>query len=45
MLRQASDECGLTIAVYGPETHITAIVGMALGLTMPEQSSGSQMTA
>eukprot|EP00933_Yihiella_yeosuensis_P057700 TRINITY_DN576_c0_g1_i1.p1 TRINITY_DN576_c0_g1~~TRINITY_DN576_c0_g1_i1.p1 ORF type:complete len:1086 (-),score=273.12 TRINITY_DN576_c0_g1_i1:240-3497(-) len=31
-VRAASDKLGLDIKVYGPETHITAIIPMALGL-------------
>lgn len=32
MMRQASGDAGLDIHVYGPETHITAVVPLALGL-------------
>merc|ERR1719428_2648323 len=34
----ASDKLGLGIKVYGPETHITAVIPMALGLqeVLPE---------
>jgi len=32
MLRECSNETGLDIKIYGPETHITAIVPLALGL-------------
>ena len=35
MVKAASDEYGLDIKVYGPETHITAIIPMALGLVKP----------
>lgn len=35
MMRQASIDTGLDIHVYGPETHITAIVPLALGLADP----------
>lgn len=31
-MRQLSDELGLNIRLYGPETHITAVVPLALGL-------------
>lgn len=32
MLRECSNETGLDIKIYGPETHITAVVPLALGL-------------
>jgi len=37
-VKVASDKLGLGIKVYGPETHITAVIPMALGLTpeLPE---------
>eukprot|EP00043_Microstomoeca_roanoka_P013138 m.128737 g.128737 ORF g.128737 m.128737 type:complete len:1073 (+) comp15678_c0_seq1:229-3447(+) len=35
-MRDAGDRLGLEIHVYGPESHMTAIVGMALGLKKPE---------
>jgi len=37
-VKAASDRLGLGIKVYGPETHITAVIPMALGLmeAMPE---------
>eukprot|EP00435_Cladocopium_sp_Y103_P007395 s713_g2.t1 len=34
-VKAASDKLGLGIKVYGPETHITAIIPMALGLVEP----------
>jgi len=34
-LKVVSDKLGLDIRIYGPETHITAIVPMALGLQTP----------
>ena len=34
-MRQASNEAGLEIHIYGPETHITAVVPLALGLEDP----------
>eukprot|EP00931_Biecheleriopsis_adriatica_P071923 TRINITY_DN458_c0_g1_i10.p1 TRINITY_DN458_c0_g1~~TRINITY_DN458_c0_g1_i10.p1 ORF type:complete len:1110 (+),score=297.79 TRINITY_DN458_c0_g1_i10:64-3330(+) len=34
-VKAASDKLGLGIKVYGPETHITAIIPMALGLIDP----------
>jgi len=44
-LKVLSDKLNLNVKVYGPETHITAIVPMALGLTpelpMPDLSLGS----
>ena len=36
MMRQASIDAGLDIHIYGPETHITAIVPLALGLEKRE---------
>eukprot|EP00931_Biecheleriopsis_adriatica_P117840 TRINITY_DN9331_c0_g2_i1.p1 TRINITY_DN9331_c0_g2~~TRINITY_DN9331_c0_g2_i1.p1 ORF type:complete len:1112 (+),score=281.15 TRINITY_DN9331_c0_g2_i1:71-3337(+) len=43
-LKAASDKLGLGIKVYGPETHITAIIPMALGkkpvLPEPDLSGG-----
>lgn len=35
MMRQASNDAGLDIHIYGPETHITAVVPLALGLQDP----------
>jgi len=37
-VKAASDELGLGVRVYGPETHITAVIPMALGLcaVLPE---------
>lgn len=32
MMRACADSTGLPIHVYGPETHVTAIVPLALGL-------------
>jgi ATP citrate (pro-S)-lyase len=32
MMREASNKTGLDIKVYGPETHITAVVPLALGI-------------
>ncbi|CAE7674174.1 Acly [Symbiodinium pilosum] len=44
-LKVASDKLGLGVKVYGPETHITAVVPMALGLTSvlpePDLTAGS----
>mmetsp|Transcript_58068 Transcript_58068/g.136079 ORF Transcript_58068/g.136079 Transcript_58068/m.136079 type:complete len:1085 (-) Transcript_58068:79-3333(-) len=44
-LKVASDKLGLGVKVYGPETHITAVVPMALGLKEmipePDLSAGS----
>merc|ERR1719379_3181603 len=44
-VKNASDRLGLGIMVYGPETHITAVVPMALGLSpeipQPDLSLGS----
>jgi len=34
-VKAASDKLGLGLKVYGPETHITAVVPMALGLMSP----------
>jgi ATP citrate (pro-S)-lyase len=34
-MRQTSDELGLNIHLYGPETHMTAVVPLALGLRDP----------
>jgi ATP citrate (pro-S)-lyase len=31
-MREAGEVLGITIQVYGPETHMTAIVGMGMGL-------------
>jgi len=31
-MRKTCDELGLKIHLYGPETHITAVVPLALGL-------------
>lgn len=36
-MQEAGDRTGVNIAVYGPETHITAIVPMALGLIDPAE--------
>ena len=36
MMREASNKTGLGIHIYGPETHITAVVPLALGLERPE---------
>jgi len=36
MLRECSNETGLDIKIYGPETHITAVVPLALGLKKEE---------
>ena len=36
MMRQVANETGLDIKIYGPETHITAVVPLALGLAKPE---------
>ncbi|EDQ92123.1 uncharacterized protein MONBRDRAFT_35919 [Monosiga brevicollis MX1] len=41
-MRDAGDRLGIPVAVYGPETHMTAIVGMGLGTreaTMPRTES------
>ena len=35
-MRQVANETGLDIKIYGPETHITAVVPLALGLAKPE---------
>ena len=39
-IRETGESIGVPIRVYGPETHITAVVPMALGLvdgaTVPE---------
>ena len=32
MMRQCANETGLDVHIYGPETHVTAIVPLALGL-------------
>jgi ATP citrate (pro-S)-lyase len=37
MMRQASNDTGLDIHIYGPETHITAVVPLALGLQSLEK--------
>ena len=34
-MRTTGDELGLPIHLYGPETHITAVVPLALGLRDP----------
>ena len=34
-MRITGDELGLPIHLYGPETHITAVVPLALGLRDP----------
>jgi ATP citrate (pro-S)-lyase len=36
MMRECSNQTGLNIKIYGPETHITAVVPLALGLEDPE---------
>jgi ATP citrate (pro-S)-lyase len=36
MMRAVQNETGLEIKIYGPETHITAIVPIALGTVKPE---------
>ena len=36
LMRNCSNETGLDIKIYGPETHITAIVPLALGLEKSE---------
>jgi ATP citrate (pro-S)-lyase len=36
MMRECSNKTGLDIKIYGPETHITAVVPLALGLAKPE---------
>ena len=39
-MREVGSKLGLTIYVFGPETHMTAIVGMALGKRpIPKQQS------
>jgi ATP citrate (pro-S)-lyase len=51
MIKKCSDENGLGLKVYGPETHITACIPMALGLkeVLPEinldASNDAQKTA
>eukprot|EP00730_Choanoeca_flexa_P001355 TRINITY_DN10599_c0_g1_i1.p1 TRINITY_DN10599_c0_g1~~TRINITY_DN10599_c0_g1_i1.p1 ORF type:complete len:1084 (+),score=357.09 TRINITY_DN10599_c0_g1_i1:95-3346(+) len=43
-MRDAGEELGISIQVYGPETHMTAIVGMGMGLKPVEdvqQGEGS----
>lgn len=35
MMRECSNQTGLGIHIYGPETHITAVVPLALGLEDP----------
>ena len=35
-MREASNKLGLDIKIYGPETHITAVVPLALGLANPD---------
>jgi ATP citrate (pro-S)-lyase len=35
MMRECSNQTGLDIKIYGPETHITAVVPLALGLEDP----------
>ena len=32
-MRECSNATGLNIRIYGPETHVTAVVPLALGLT------------
>ena len=47
VMREVGSKLGLTIYVFGPETHMTAIVGMALGKRpIPKQQSklGSTQT-
>ena len=36
MMRQASNDAQLDVHIYGPETHITAVVPLALGLESPD---------
>jgi ATP citrate (pro-S)-lyase len=36
MMRECSNQTGLDIKIYGPETHITAVVPLALGLEDPD---------
>lgn len=36
MMRETAETTGLTIHIYGPETHITAVVPLALGLAKVE---------
>jgi ATP citrate (pro-S)-lyase len=36
MMRECSNQTGLNIKIYGPETHITAVVPLALGLEEPD---------
>lgn len=37
MMRECSNQTGLDIKIYGPETHITAVVPLALGLEKIEE--------
>ena len=46
VMRELGETLGVPIHVFGPETHMTAIVGMALGQrVVPKQPAPSQTTA
>ena len=36
MMRQAANDAQLDVHIYGPETHITAVVPLALGIESPD---------
>jgi ATP citrate (pro-S)-lyase len=42
LLRDVGEHTGVAIEVFGPETHITAIVPMALGLIEPPSAAAAQ---
>jgi len=44
-VKAASDRLGLGVKVYGPETHVTAVVPMALGLQEPMPEADLTTTA
>ncbi|KAF1329283.1 Atp-citrate synthase, partial [Globisporangium splendens] len=45
LLRDVGEETGVDIEVFGPETHITAIVPMALGLVEPPSAEETKQAA
>ncbi len=47
VMREVGKNLGIPLFVFGPETHMTAIVGMALGKRAIEQEEkrGSETTA
>ena len=41
VMKELGDTLGVPMHVFGPETHMTAIVGMALGTRSVEDAKGS----